>query len=115
MPNFDRAIKYTYPDIKNNQYTLIDRGQGVVIEDWTYPAPKPNVADLSELANKFDDVVALEREKNQLITEKLAKTDWYYIRNLRTGKNVPDSVTSQNAATYTRLNEIDTEIAALLA
>lgn len=117
MPNLSRAIEHTYPGIKpGTDFTLQNDGAGDYIKTWNYTgAGKPNEADLAELASKFDDVVALEREKRELINEKLAKTDWLYIRNLRIGKKVPDNIADQNATVYSRVDEIDAEIAALLA
>ena len=117
MPNLSRAIEHTYPGIKPGvDFTLQNDGQGDYIKTWNYTgAGKPNETDLAALASKFDDVVALEREKRELISEKLAKTDWYYIRNMRTGKKVPDDIANQNSTVYGRVDEIDAEIAVLLS
>lgn len=117
MPNLSRAIEHTFPGIKaGTDFTLQNDGTGDYIKTWNYSgAAKPSEADLAALASKFDDIVALEQEKRGLISEKLAKTDWLYIRNLRTGKKVPDAVANQNATVYSRIDEIDAEIAQLLA
>lgn len=41
------AIKHIYPNIKDNQFTLQDDGNGPYIKSWSYSEPRPTAAQIT--------------------------------------------------------------------
>jgi hypothetical protein len=54
----------------------------------------------------------LDEIKRQL-TQKLAETDWYYLRKLRTGIDVPDDIQEYSDTLYAEYDTKKTEISAM--
>ena len=85
----------------NGAYTVDTSGDEVVC---TYVRQGRNTNDLTKQM--------LSSIKSQL-TLKLAETDWYYLRKLRTGTDVPSDIQDYSDALYSEYDTKKTEINAM--
>lgn len=64
--NYTKAILELFPDIKFDQFELMDLGKGIFISRWDYPAPKPDLKLLEDRAIKLE---AIQKVYNKRIVE----------------------------------------------
>ena len=86
---------------KNGGYSVDESGDEVV---GTYAAKGKNTDALTERM--------LSSIKSQL-TSKLKATDWYYLRKLRTGTDVPSEIQDYSDALYSEYDTKKAEISAM--
>ena len=72
------------------------------------------VGTYAQIGKDTDDLTKqmLSSIKSQL-TNKLASTDWYYLRKLRTGTDVPSEIQDYSDALYSEYDTKKTEISAM--
>ena len=72
------------------------------------------IATYTKVARDTDDLTKqmLSSIKSQL-TNRLAATDWYYLRKLRTGTDVPDDIQEYSDTLYAEYDTKKTEITAM--
>jgi hypothetical protein len=97
-------IKYLYPNIKDSDFSLQNDGDGDYIKEWcSIEFSKPSNEILESLKLKSEEIINLQKSK-RIALKTLNDTDWYYIRKLRTGKEIPEDIQKLSTDAYTILN-----------
>ena len=93
--NYYLAIKMAYPEIKDDQFTLQDDGQGVYLAKWAYKADKPNLSDFDTQATQIG-TRETQIIRGHFAETALASSDYKILKILEAfSKDIPDALRTE--------------------
>ena len=107
--NYLDALKSVYPNLLDSQIELRDDGAGVYISKWTNAAPEPVLSDFNPLAVKTSDKFEKTNSIHSLL-KQLEDTNWYVLRKIELGTEIPSDVATFRSNIYTQLAALQAEL-----